>query len=118
METHNMSTQSFDTVAQKLSIYLPLAKIGSSDAHVYWAIGAGRTEFPGETAKDLRDALDTMTTVPIPYNEEFSATAIISWVRRMALRKLGYASDSKSATQPINTQRMTESFIQRTKRKK
>jgi predicted metal-dependent phosphoesterase TrpH len=118
METHNMSTQSFDTIAQKLSIYLPLAKIGSSDAHVYWAIGAGRTEFPGKTAQDLRNALEQMTTVPLPYQEEFSTTAILSWVRRIALRKLGYASDSKSATQPINTQRMTQSFIERTKRKK
>jgi hypothetical protein len=117
IETHNMSTQSFDTVAQKLSIYLPLAKTGSSDAHVYWAIGAGRTEFPGRTAQDLRNALEQMTTVPIPYQEEFSPSAILSWVRGMALRKFGYASDSKSITQPINTQKMSQSFIQRTKKK-
>jgi hypothetical protein len=118
METHNMGTQSFDSVAQKLSIYLPLAKIASSDAHIYWAIGAGRTEFPGETAQDLRKALDQNTTVPIPYEEEFSARAILSWVRRMTLRRLGYASDSPSASQPINTQKLTESFIQKTKKKK
>jgi predicted metal-dependent phosphoesterase TrpH len=118
IETHNMGTQSFDTIAQKLSIYLPLAKIASSDAHVYWAIGAGRTEFPGKTAQDLRDALEHNTTIPIPYHEEFSAKAILSWVRRMTLRSFGYASDSKSATQPINTQRMTQSFIQKIKRQK
>ena len=117
IETHNMSTQSFDTVAQKLSVYLPLAKIGSSDAHVYWAIGAGRTEFPGETAQDLRNALDQMTTVPIPYKEEFSTKAILSWVHRITLRRFGYASDSKSASQPIDTQKMSQSFIQRTKKK-
>jgi hypothetical protein len=118
IETHNMSTQAFDSIAQKLSIYLPLAKIGSSDAHVYWAIGAGRTEFPGETAQDLRNALEQMTTIPIPYEGEFSTRTILSWMRRMTLRKFGYASDSKSATQPINTQRMTQSFIQKIKRKK
>jgi len=117
IETHNMSTQSFDSVAQKLSVYLPFAKIGSSDAHVYWAIGAGRTEFPGETAQDLRNALDQMTTVPIPYKEEFSTKAILSWMHRMTLRKFGYASDNKSATQPINTQKMSQSFIQRIKKK-
>ena len=117
IETHNMSTQSFDTVAQKLSVYLPLAKIGSSDAHVYWAIGAGRTEFPGETAQDLRNALDQMTTVPIPYKEEFSTKAILSWAHRITLRRFGYASDSKSASQPIDTQKMSRSFIQRTKKK-
>ena len=117
-ETHNMGTQSFDSVAQKLSIYLPLAKVASSDAHVYWAIGAGRTEFPGETAQDLRDALDHNTTIPIPYEGEFSTKAIFSWVRRMTLRRFGYASDSISVTHPINTQRLTESFIQKTKKKK
>ena len=117
IETHNKSTQPFDLVVQKLSIYLPLAKISSSDAHVYWAIGEGRTEFPGETAQDLRNALEQMTTIPIPYKEEYSSKAIFSWMRRMTLRKFGYASDSKSATQPINTQKMSQSFIQRTKRK-
>jgi predicted metal-dependent phosphoesterase TrpH len=55
IETHNMGTQNFDKIAQKLSIYLPLAKIASSDAHIYWAIGAGRTEFPGETAAGSAD---------------------------------------------------------------
>jgi predicted metal-dependent phosphoesterase TrpH len=118
IETHNMSTQAFDSVAQKLSIYLPLAKIASSDAHVYWAIGAGRTEFPGETAQDVRNALEQMTTIPIPYAGEFSTRTILSWMHRMTLRKFGYASDNKSATQPIGTQRMSQSFIQRTKRKK
>jgi predicted metal-dependent phosphoesterase TrpH len=118
IETHNMSTQSFDSIAQKLSIYLPLAKIGSSDAHVYWAIGSGRTEFPGDTVQDLRNALEHNTTVPIPYGEEFSPKTILSWARYMVLRKLGYASDSTSITQPINTQKMSQSFIQRTKKQK
>jgi predicted metal-dependent phosphoesterase TrpH len=116
IETHNMGTQSFDSIAQKISIYLPLAKIASSDAHVYWAIGAGRTEFSGKTAQDLRRALEDNATVPIPYEEEFSAKAILSWMRRMTLRKFGYASHSQSAAHPINTQKMTQSFIQKIKR--
>lgn len=118
IETHNMGTQNFDKIAQKLSIYLPLAKIASSDAHIYWAIGAGRTEFPGETAADLRMALEKNTTVPIPYEEEFSAKAVISWVRRIAMRRLGgYASDARSASTPIITQQMSSSMIQKLKRK-
>ncbi len=117
METHNMGTQAFDSTAQKLSIYLPLAKIASSDAHVYWAIGAGRTSFDGKTAQDLRIAIENNATLPIPYEEEFSARAIFSWVRRMALRSFGYASDTSSASQPINTQRLSRSFIRKIKRK-
>lgn len=117
METHNMSTQAFDTVAQKLSIYLPLAKLASSDSHVYWSIGAGRTEFPGETAQDLRNALENNSTVPIPYEGDFSPRAALSWVRRMTLKKLGFASHSISASQPINTQKLSQSFIGRIKKK-
>jgi predicted metal-dependent phosphoesterase TrpH len=117
IETHNMGTQAFDSIAQKLSIYLPLAKIASSDAHVYWAIGAGRTEFPGKTSQDLRKALEQNTTVPIPYQEEFSARAVLSWARRMALRRFGYVSDSRSASQPIDTQKLTQTFIRKIKKK-
>lgn len=117
IETHNMGTQSFDSIAQKLSIYLPLAKIASSDSHVYWSIGASRTEFPGKNAQDLRDAIEHNTTVPIPYEGEFSMRTILSWARRMTLRRFGYASDSKSATQPIDTQKITRTFIQKTKKK-
>jgi hypothetical protein len=114
-----MGTQNFDKIAQKISIYLPLAKIASSDAHIFWAIGAGRTEFPGETALDLRAALEKNTTIPIPYEEESSAKAVMSWVRRIALRRFGgYASDARSASTPIITQQMSSSMIQRIKKKR
>jgi len=118
IETHNMGTQNFDKIAQKLSVYLPLAKIASSDAHIYWAVGAGRTEFSGKTAEDLRIALLKNRTTPLPYEEEFSARAILSWVRRIALRRFGYASDASSASTPINTQPISQTLQQKIKRKK
>lgn len=113
IETHNMGTQNFDKRAQKLSVYLPLAKIASSDAHIYWAIGAGRTEFEGNTAKDLRAAIENNATTPIPYEEEFSAKAILSWVHKFTLRKFGYASDSKSITTPIKSRPLTDTMRKR-----
>lgn len=119
METHNMSTQAFDSVAQKLSIYLPLAKIAASDAHIYWAIGAGHTQFPGESAKDLRHAIENNLTIPIPYEEEFSARAALSWIRRITLRRLGgYATDTKSPSQPVDTQPLSKATIRRMKQKR
>ncbi|MCC7117926.1 MAG: PHP domain-containing protein [Anaerolineales bacterium] len=117
METHNMSTHSFNSAAQKLAIYLPLAKIASSDAHLYWAIGAGRTQFEGDTAQDLRYAIENNATMPIPYEEELSARAVFSWMRRITLRQFGYASDSPSASQPINTQKIARTLIRKIKRK-
>lgn len=118
IETHNMGTQNFDKIARKISVYLPLAKIASSDAHIYWAVGAGRTEFPGRTAQDLRTALENNTTVPIPYEEEFSAKAILSWVHRITLRRFGYASDARSASTPINTQPLSSTIRRKMKVKR
>ncbi len=118
IETHNFGTQSFDRVARKLSVFLPFAKLASSDAHIYWAIGAGRTSFPGTTAQELRTALEKNTTAPIPYEGESSALAVVSWVRRIAMRKFGYASDSASASTPIDTQQITDSMIEKISRAK
>jgi len=116
IETHNMGTQNFDKLAQKLSIYLPLAKIATSDAHIYWAIGAGRTEFPGQNSQDLRAAIETNTTFPIPYKEESSARAVLSWVHRITLRRFGYASDSHTETAPIKSTPLTDTIQKRIKR--
>ncbi len=118
IETHNMGTRSFNGTVQKLSIYLPLARIGSSDSHVYWTIGGARTEFPGKTAQDLREALNRNATVPILDEEKFSPKMFTSWLRYMILRRFGFASDAKAAGQPINTQRMSQSFIMKRLRKK
>jgi predicted metal-dependent phosphoesterase TrpH len=105
IEVYNMATRVFNVTAEKLSAYLPLARTGASDAHVYWAIGVGRTQFKGSTADDLRAALDTAATIPIPFEGDMPASPILSWVRRIFLRRLGYASDANSASSPINTQR-------------
>ena len=117
METHNFGTQNFDKMARKLSVFLPFSKISSSDAHIYWAIGAGRTEFPGKTTQDLRDAIENNKTVPLLYEGESSAKALLSWARRIAMRRFGYASDTSSATEDINTRQMSDSLIRRIQKK-
>jgi len=106
LEVYNLATRMFDDAAKKLSLYLPLAKTAASDAHVYWAIGHGRTQFSGSTAADLRSALDKATTIPIPFEGELATPPLLSWLRRIFLRKFGYASDSVSATTPVDTQRV------------
>jgi len=39
-----------------------LARVGNSDAHALEAVGTGWTTFPGETAADLRRAIETRTS--------------------------------------------------------
>lgn len=110
IETHNMGTQSMNGTAQKLSIYLPLAKIAASDAHVYWAVGAAQTEFPGKSAQDLRQALECNLTIPVPYQEKFLPKGIMSWLRYIFLRRFGYAVDVQPSQQ-VDTQRLSPEYI-------
>jgi predicted metal-dependent phosphoesterase TrpH len=120
IEVYNMTTQPFDERVQRLSAYLPFAKTAGSDAHVYWAIGTGKTEFKGTTAKELRRALEKGATIPHPYEEEdLMKKYIFNWIRRITMRRLGgYVSDV-AATNEISTQRLDLKFTrkQRTKLK-
>jgi len=111
MEVYNMSTRGFNRVAEKLSVYLPLARTAASDAHVYWAIGMGRTQFSGSSADDLRAALEKASTLPIPFDGQMPTPPLLSWFRRIFLRRFGYASDALSASSPVNTQRFDRSAL-------
>lgn len=116
IEVYNMTTRPFDGMVQKLSQYLPLAKTASSDAHVYWAIGTGKTEFDGTTAADLRHALINLKTRAHPYEEDLLRKYIFNWLQRITLRRFGYVSEH-SATDAIDTQRVDLRFIRRKKKK-
>lgn len=113
IEVYNMSTQPFDKRVQRLSAYLPFAKTAGSDAHVYWAIGTGKTEFKGTSAADLRTALENSTTIAHPFSEELSKKQVLNWLRRITLRKFGYVSDSPATEDRISTQRMDLRFTKK-----
>jgi len=107
IEVYNNSTRGFNETAGKLSVYLPLAQIAGSDAHIFWAIGMGRTYFPGSTAADLRLAIEKAKTSAIPFEGEMPAHPLISLTRRLFLRKFfGRVSDAPSASAPVDTQRV------------
>jgi len=110
IEVYNMSTQPFDKRVQRLSAYLPFSKTAGSDAHVYWAIGTGKTEFKGRSAKELRTALETGTTIAHPFDEGLSKKQVLNWLRRITMRKFGYVSDSPATEDCISTQRVDLRF--------
>src|SRR5215204_1944167 len=113
IEIYNMTTQPFDEKVQKISVYLPFAKTAGSDAHVYWAIGTGTTEFDGKTASELRTALENATTIPHPYEEDLMRKYIFNWLRRITLRRLGYVSNHSEIEETIQTQRMDLRFTRK-----
>ncbi len=117
IETDNMATQAFNATVKKLSIYLPLAKIGGSDAHVYWAVGGAYTEFPGKTAKDVRTAIENNRTVAVPYTEPILFKELVSWAHRVVLRRFGFASDVSVESQTVDTQRISASFVRKLREK-
>jgi len=116
IEVYNMTTQPFDAMVQKVSEYIPLAKTAGSDAHVYWAIGTGKTEFDGATAVELKSALTNIKTIAHPYKEDLMKRYIFNWLRRITLRGFGFVSDH-SAADSIDTQRLDLRFTRRRKKK-
>lgn len=106
IEIYNLTTQPFDERVQRLSAYLPFSKTAGSDAHVYWAIGTGKTEFKGKTAADFRTALEQGITIAHPYEKDMMRKYLFNWLRRITMRKLGYVSHAATTEESISTQRM------------
>lgn len=52
----------FNQLARRMNAGLGAPEIGSSDAHILDAIGRAFTEFPGRTAAELRQAIETGET--------------------------------------------------------
>jgi predicted metal-dependent phosphoesterase TrpH len=110
IEVYNLTTQPFDERVQRLSAYLPFSKTAGSDAHVYWAIGTGRTEFRGTTAAEFRTALEQGITIPHPYDKDLMRKYLFNWLRRITMRRLGYVSHAAATAERVSTQRMDLSF--------
>ena len=115
IEVYNMTTQPFDERVQRLSAYLPFAKTAGSDAHVFWAIGTGKTEFNGKSASDFKRALLNGSTIPHPYIEEkLMRKYLLNWFRRITMRRLGgFVSDVATTEEVISTQRMDLRFTRK-----
>ena len=107
LEVYNMGHQIFNHLAQKISPWLPLAKTAGSDSHVYWTVGIGQTGFAGFTAADLRQALENMTTIPIPAPTKFTLAPILGWMGSTILRRFGYVARNVASDSPIVIQRNT-----------
>lgn len=106
IEVYNMGYQIFNRLAQKLSRWLPLAKTAGSDSHVYWTIGMGQTSFEGSTAADLRLALESMSTTPIPAPTKFTLMPILGWMGHVTLRRFGILAQNLTPDGPITIQRV------------
>lgn len=118
IEVYNMTTQPFDERVQRLSAYLPFAKTAGSDAHVYWAIGTGKTEFKGTTTTEFRRALENGATIPHTYEEDqLLKKYLLNWFRRITMRRLGFVSHASAIEDRISTQRVDLRFTKSQRRR-
>jgi predicted metal-dependent phosphoesterase TrpH len=81
--------------------HIPLAQVGCSDAHVDWMIGQGVTSFPGQSAADLRLALESRQTKAIAGHEMTPTNFIAKYVPRLILRYAGWVSWNAGPSEPL-----------------
>lgn len=92
--------------AQALAQILPIAQVGSSDAHLLWMIGGGYTEFPGTTTADLRQALEQHMTKPVIDRASPPLQLMSGWLSHFLLRKAGWVTSNAGPQAPLRMGRL------------
>jgi len=90
-----------NSTAQALADTLPVARVGSSDAHMFWMIGAGATLFSGRSAQDLRQALEARQTQPVSGQSFPRLNLLMAWLMRYALRTAGWVIGNPAPDRPL-----------------
>ena len=97
----NPTHSPFNNLSQQAAAQLPLACIGSSDAHLASMVSAGITHFVGKTADELRVAIENTDTVAEQFNQELPARIFSRWLWHFGMRKLGWATGNLGADLPL-----------------
>lgn len=98
-------TRQNSLVEQKAST-MPLAQVGSSDAHVLQWIGQGATEFEGRTVQDLLIALQNRKTKVRKGRGLDGRSVLTSYVTHFLLRKLGWVRFNQDPDSPLTYARL------------
>ncbi len=87
--------------AKVLADSLPIAQVGSSDAHIFWSVGLGATEFSGRTAADFRRALIDRKTRPLTLPGIFAAKNLVGWILHYSLKRAGWVTSNPQPHMPL-----------------
>jgi len=93
-------------LAQPLAQALGMAHVGNSDAHSPALIGSGMTRFVGQTAADLRRALESSCTQALALEPTGALAVAADWLPRYVLRCAGWAAANPHADQPVRLSRL------------
>jgi predicted metal-dependent phosphoesterase TrpH len=94
VEAYNagLVNQASNAKARVLGERLGFSLIGGSDSHMLWTIGKGATAFAGNTAADLRHALETRATVAVKRGPTNPVHLIMTWLGSFTLRRMGISA--------------------------
>ncbi|MEN4012144.1 MAG: PHP domain-containing protein [Chloroflexota bacterium] len=94
VETCNASLFYLGSNAQaaRIAQRLEMSAVGSSDSHVAWNIGHGRTLFKGSNAGDFKIALQQKLTQAVHFFPRRTPLFLLDHVSRSALRRLGWVT--------------------------
>lgn len=108
IETFNAGLvyRSANARAAMLAEELPLARLGSSDAHLLWMIGQGFTRFPGHSSSDLVAAIRTRNTIPDVSETIRPVVLVLRWVRGYLLRRAGWVQYNRNPEEPVRLKRI------------
>jgi predicted metal-dependent phosphoesterase TrpH len=95
---------------EEISRSLPLAQVGNSDAHTIEAISLGSTEFDGNTAQELRFALETRTTKVRKKSSPVGFGVLVNYLPRYLLRKLGWVTYNVAPNSPLTYERLSKAI--------
>ncbi len=93
---------------QAASSRIKLAQVGNSDAHILSMLGAGSSYFIGNTAQDLRFALENQCTIPIRGKGLTGTSVLASYIPRYILRKLGWVSWNANPKEKVKFTRISQ----------
>ncbi|HSV84988.1 MAG TPA: PHP domain-containing protein [Levilinea sp.] len=92
--------------ALRLVESLQIARVGNSDSHILQTLGEGSTEFSGNTAADLRRALEAhATTVRVGKGLQ-GAQALRYWLPKYIMRNMGWVTWNDNPDLPLRYARM------------
>jgi predicted metal-dependent phosphoesterase TrpH len=94
-------------VVERQSRSLPLAQVGNSDAHILRMIGQGATIFSGNTAQELRYALEAKTTGVYKGNGLNGLNVMRDYLPHFFLRKFGWVTHNHHPQDPLRLERLS-----------
>ena len=92
-------------VGQRLADELPVARIGSSDAHLLWMVGKGATYFRGSSLQQLQRSIEAQKTWPVGSDPDSRIFLVARWISQFILRRAGWVSTNSGPQAPLRLAR-------------